>query len=67
MLQGLRELGAEDAKIVHGSTVATNAFLERKGARVALVTPKGFEDPLEAGRQARGSLFALIYYNMLID
>ena len=43
--------------IVHGSTVATNALLERRGARIALVTTKGFEDILEIGRQARPSLY----------
>jgi N-methylhydantoinase A len=59
VLQGLRELGALDAEIVHGSTVATNAFLERKGARLTLVTTKGFEDLLEIGRQERGSLYDL--------
>ena len=43
--------------ITHGSTVATNALLERKGARVALVTTAGFEDVLEIGRQTRASLY----------
>ena len=43
--------------IVHGSTVATNALLERRGARIALVTTKGFEDVLEIGRQTRSSLY----------
>ncbi|RKU12743.1 5-oxoprolinase [Candidatus Poribacteria bacterium] len=43
--------------IVHGSTVATNALLERRGARIALVTTKGFEDVLEIGRQARPHLY----------
>jgi N-methylhydantoinase B/oxoprolinase/acetone carboxylase alpha subunit len=37
-------------EVIHGSTVATNAVLERKGARVALVTTKGFEDVLAIGR-----------------
>src|SRR5699024_11465765 len=36
---------------VHGTTVATNAILERKGAKTALITTKGFEDVLEIGRQ----------------
>lgn len=39
--------------LLHGSTVATNALLERKGARVMLVTNAGFEDILEIGRQNR--------------
>lgn len=45
--------------LVHGSTVATNALLERRGARVALVTNEGFEDVLELGRQNRPQLYAL--------
>ena len=45
--------------LVHGTTVATNALLERKGARVALVTTAGFEDLLELRRQDRASLYDL--------
>jgi N-methylhydantoinase A len=41
----------------HGTTVATNALIERKGARVAFVTTAGFEDTLAIGRQARPSLY----------
>lgn len=41
------------SEVTHGTTVATNALLERKGARTALVTTAGFEDVLEIGRQAR--------------
>ncbi|MGD9161564.1 MAG: hydantoinase/oxoprolinase family protein [Desulfobacteraceae bacterium] len=48
-------------KIVHGSTVATNAILERKGAKTALVTNKGFEDIIEIGRQNRGRLYDQAY------
>ena len=47
----------DGVEIVHGSTVATNALLERRGARIALVTTKGFEDILEIGRQARPNLY----------
>ena len=47
----------ENVDIVHGSTVATNALLERRGAKIALITTKGFEDVLEIGRQARPSLY----------
>ncbi len=50
-------VGLPNPYIVHGSTVATNALLERRGARIALVTTKGFEDVLEIGRQARSSLY----------
>ncbi len=46
--------------LVHGSTVATNALLERQGARVALVTNRGFEDVIEIGRQNRPQLYALV-------
>lgn len=46
--------------LVHGSTVATNALLERRGARVALVTNRGFEDVLEIGRQNRPQLYGLV-------
>ena len=52
----LSELAIE---IVHGTTVATNALLERKGARTALVTTAGFEDVIEIGRQARPDLYNL--------
>lgn len=41
----------------HGTTVGTNAMLERKGARVAFVTTKGFEDTIAIGRQARPRLY----------
>lgn len=46
-------------RLLHGSTVATNGLLERKGARVVLVTNRGFEDVLEIGRQNRPQLYAL--------
>lgn len=45
--------------INHGSTVATNAVIERKGAKVGLITTKGFRDVLEIGRQTRTSLYDL--------
>jgi N-methylhydantoinase A/oxoprolinase/acetone carboxylase beta subunit len=45
--------------VVHGSTVATNALLERKGARTALVTTSGFEDVIHIGRQNRPELYNL--------
>jgi len=43
----------------HGTTVATNALLERRGGRTALVTTEGFRDVLEIGRQERASLYDL--------
>ena len=50
-----------EATITHGTTVATNALLERKGARTALVTTVGFEDVIQIGRQARSRLYDLEY------
>lgn len=60
-LAGVEHLcrGAFPESITHGSTIATNALLERKGARIALVTTAGFEDVLEIGRQNRPSLYDL--------
>jgi len=48
---------ARTIEVRHGTTVATNAFLERKGARVAFVTTAGFEDTLAIARQARPNLY----------
>src|SRR5215813_4575652 len=53
----LADSDTEPFEIVHGTTVATNALLERKGARTALITTKGFEDVIEIGRQARPHLY----------
>lgn len=49
----------EVAAFAHGTTVATNALLERRGARTALLTTEGFRDVLEIGRQTRPSLYDL--------
>lgn len=58
VLAGSRRLIDGDVdKFLHGTTVATNALLERRGARTALVTTSGFEDVLEIGRQDRPSLY----------
>ena len=65
ILRGIREMGLQAAldngalHIVHGSTVATNAALEGKGARTAFVTNTGFADMLEIARQTRPALYAL--------
>jgi len=62
-LDGLRRLlgnGRPAFALLHGTTVATNALLERKGARVGLITNRGFEDVLEIGRQNRPQLYALV-------
>jgi N-methylhydantoinase A len=47
------------AVVAHGTTVATNALLERRGAPTALLTTEGFRDVIEIGRQARPSLYDL--------
>ena len=64
ILEGVRRLGesfqpAGPLEIIHGTTVGTNSLLERRGARVALVTTEGFEDLIEIGRQARPRLYDL--------
>src|SRR5580704_3091373 len=46
-----------DLELICGTTVGTNALLQRKRGRVALVTTAGFEDVLEIGRQARPQLY----------
>lgn len=56
----VEEWGDVTPDIVHGTTVATNALLERKGARTALVTTEGFEDVIEIGRQARPEIYNLM-------
>ncbi len=48
------------ARFVHGSTVATNAVIERKGARTGIITTAGFKDVLEIGRQMRSRMYDLI-------
>ena len=63
-------LSADNAfALLHGSTVATNALLERRGARVVLVTNRGFEDVIEIGRQNRPQLYALVGHRLppLVD
>ena len=63
--QGLTRICAETdsrldhIEVVHGTTVGTNALLQRRGARTALITTKGFEDVLVIGRQARPELYNL--------
>jgi N-methylhydantoinase A len=65
ILQGIAELGLHDVlregrlRVVHGSTVATNATLEGKMGRTAFITNKGFTDVLTIGRQARKALYDL--------
>jgi len=49
----------EIARFIHGTTIATNAILEQKGARLGLLATAGFEDILEIGRQNRGTMYDL--------
>src|SRR5580704_9027167 len=60
ILGGIRRAAARKADVVHGSTVATNALLERKGAKTAFVTTRGFEDLIAIGRQNRPELYNLM-------
>ena len=58
MLDALAQIGPGIAMDVrHGTTIGTNAMLERKGARVAFVTTAGFEDTIAIGRQTRSKLY----------
>lgn len=66
VLNGLSELArlheidpATIGRFAHGTTVATNALLQRKGAKVAVITTRGFRDLLEIGRQARPLIYDL--------
>jgi N-methylhydantoinase A len=66
ILQGLDDLTeaiqGRPIDLTHGSTVATNALLTRKGAKTALITTAGFEDVIEIGRQNRTELYNLAYH-----
>ncbi len=60
VLKGTNIIDAEGFKeLIHGSTVATNAVLERKGAKTAIISNNGFEDIIEIGRQNRPELYNL--------
>ncbi len=65
--EALRKIGGAARKpdamltLLHGTTVGTNALLQRKGARVALITTAGFEDVIEIGRQARPRLYDFFF------
>lgn len=62
VIEGLKHIAqGREMQVVHGSTVATNAVLERKGVPTAIVTNAGFEDLLHIGRQNRGDLYDLSY------
>jgi len=64
IFEGAKRLAGDRARrerleIIHGTTAGTNSLLERRGARVVLVTTAGFEDLIEIGRQARPRLYDL--------
>src|SRR4030095_16979939 len=66
VIVGLRELHsrhgvdlAEVARLSHGTTVATNTLIQRRGGKVALVVTEGFRDLIEIGRQIRPPIFRL--------
>lgn len=59
-VMGAARASLEDvADLIHGTTLATNAIIERKGARTALLTTEGFRDILETGRELRYDLYSL--------
>ncbi len=63
VLQGLQQVGAEMSEVTffgHGTTVATNALIERRGAKTGLITTDGFRDLLEIGRQQRPDLYDMM-------
>ena len=61
IIEGLRHLNInfDHSHLVHGTTVATNALLEGKGARTAFITNHGFKDILHIGRQTREDIYSL--------
>jgi N-methylhydantoinase A/oxoprolinase/acetone carboxylase beta subunit len=61
ILEGIRKITniKDISSVIHGTTVATNALLEKKGGHIALITTKGFEDALVIGRQTRRHLYRL--------
>ncbi|MFQ6618080.1 MAG: hydantoinase/oxoprolinase family protein [Fidelibacterota bacterium] len=59
VFEGIEKFERRITSIIHGSTVAANALLERKGSKVALLTTSGFEDIIEIGRQNRSAIYDL--------
>ena len=63
ILTGVAEIAkGRPCSLVHGSTVATNAILEKRGARTALITNHKFEDVIEIARQDRGQIYDFFYH-----
>src|ERR1044071_5673455 len=70
VVNGLRTLLAEQQMtpdtilhLVHGTTLITNAIIERKGAKTGLITTKGFRDALEIGRERRYDIYDISLEN----
>lgn len=61
IMERVRPGSSRGLVLLHGTTVGTNTLLQRKGARVAFVTTKGFEDTIEIGRQARPKLYYFFF------
>jgi N-methylhydantoinase A len=62
IVEALQKIGLTGSLVLlHGTTVGTNTLLQRKGARIALVTTAGFEDAIEIGRQARPKLYDFFF------
>src|ERR1700751_195965 len=62
IVEALERIGVSGPlTLLNGTTVGTNPLLQRKGARVALVTTAGFEDAIEIGRQARPKLYDFFF------
>ncbi|MFO0997008.1 MAG: hydantoinase/oxoprolinase family protein [Alphaproteobacteria bacterium] len=59
ILEGLRQLGTQAGNVIHGTTLVTNALIERKGAAVGLITTDGYRDVLEIGNELRYDTFDL--------
>ncbi|MEM7487631.1 MAG: hydantoinase/oxoprolinase family protein [Pseudomonadota bacterium] len=59
VLAGLGLTGADASELVHGTTLFTNALIERKGAVTALITTEGFRDAIEIGREHRYDIYDL--------
>jgi N-methylhydantoinase A len=61
IVNGVGAIASGALTLLHGTTVGTNTLLQRKGARVALVTTAGFEDAIEIGRQNRPKLYEFFF------
>lgn len=70
-MHGIEQLGVSIAgltAVVHGTTIGTNAILERHGARLGLITTRGFRDVLELGRRTRPHAYGMIgSYEALVE